>query len=84
MELGARKEKGVRTPAKIGTGIARKAAWREQRSIDEAIASGMVSRKAIAEKKRREAKKRLAGQHRGLFEDRGTFDAKRGVLRLKK
>ncbi len=38
MELGARKEKGVRTPAKIGTGIAKKAAWREQRSIDEAIA----------------------------------------------
>jgi len=84
LELGARKEKGVRTPAKIGTGIAKKAAWREQRSIDEAIASGMVSRKAIAEKKRREAKKRLAGQDRGLFEDRGTFDAKRGVLRLKK
>ena len=51
--------------AKIGSGIAKKAAWREQRSIDEAIASGMVSRKAIAEKKRREIKKERGGQGRG-------------------
>ena len=67
--------------AKIGSGIAKKAAWREQRSIDEAIASGMVSRKAIAEKKRRAIKKERGGQDRGLVEDGGRF--RNGVMRVK-
>lgn len=62
--------------------MAKKAAWREQRSIDEAIASGMVSRKAIAEKKRRTLKKERSGQDRGLFEDGGRFNAKSGVMRI--
>ena len=71
-------------PAKIGMGIAKKAAWREQRSIDEAIASGMVSRKAIADKKRRAQKKERSAQDRGLWEDGGNFNARRGVLRVRK
>jgi hypothetical protein len=64
--------------------MAKKAAWREQRAIDEAIAAGMVSRKAIAEKKRRDQKKERMGQDRGLFEDNGRYNPRSGVLRISK
>jgi hypothetical protein len=84
VELGARRQKGVRVPASIGTGMAKKSAWREQRAIDEAIASGMVSRKAIATKKKRALKDERVGKDRGLFEDNGLFNPKSGVMRIRK
>jgi len=80
LELGAKKQKGVRISARIGHGMAKKSALREQRALEEAIASGMVSRKALASKKRREIKKQ--GVDRGLNEDMGSF--RNGVLRISK
>ena len=80
LELGAKKQKGVRISARIGHGMARKSAQREQRALEEAIASGMVSRKALASKKRREIKKQ--GVDRGLNEDMGSF--RNGILKIKR
>lgn len=78
LELGAKKQKGVKISARIGHGMAKKSAQREQRALDQAIAAGMVSRKALASKKRREMKKQ--GVDRGLNEDMGSF--RHGVLRV--
>ena len=58
--------------------MAKKAAQREERALEEAIAAGMVSRKSLASKKRREKKSSMS---RGLNEDRGSF--KNGVLRVR-
>lgn len=80
LELGAKKQKGVRISARIGHGMAKKSAQREERALEESIASGMVSRKSLASKKRRDLKK--MGVDRGLNEDMGTF--KNGVLRVPK
>lgn len=77
IELGAKKQKGVRIPASIGLGMAKKAAQREQRSLREAIDSGMVSRKSLAAKKRRDKK---ANIDKGLYEDKGSF--RNGVLHV--
>lgn len=77
MELGAKKQKGVRIPASIGLGMAKKAAQREERSLQEAIDSGMVSRKSLAAKKRRDRK---ANIDKGLYEDKGSF--RNGVLHV--
>lgn len=77
MELGAKRQKGIRIPASIGLGMAKKSAMREQRALEESIAAGMVSRKALASKKRREKK---SGVDRGLNEDMGSF--RNGVLRV--
>jgi hypothetical protein len=78
LELGAKRQKGVRIPANIGLGMAKKSAQREQRALEESIAAGMVSRKALASKKKRE--KKSGGVDRGLNEDMGSF--RNGVLRV--
>ncbi|WPT10985.1 hypothetical protein PSENEW3n2_00002157 [Picochlorum sp. SENEW3] len=78
IQLGAKKKKGARIPASIGIGMAKKAAQREKRALEQAIAAGMVSRKA-ASKKREQGK---GGIDRGLNEDMGAF--KGGVLRINK
>lgn len=78
MQLGAKKKKGARIPASIGIGMAKKAAQREKRALEQAIAAGMVSRKA-ASKKSEQGKN---GIDRGLNEDMGAF--KGGVLRIKR
>ena len=77
MELGAKRQKGMRIPANIGLGMAKKSAQREQRALEESISAGMVSRKALASKKKREKK---SGVDRGLNEDMGSF--RNGVLRV--
>jgi hypothetical protein len=78
IQLGAKKKKGARIPASIGIGMAKKAAQREKRALEQAIAAGMVSRKAPS-KKREQGK---GGIDRGLNEDMGAF--KGGVLRINK
>ncbi len=60
------------------TGMAKKAAQREARALEEAIDAGMVKRKGLGRKKREEKRKSL---DRGLMEDRGTFKA--GIMRVK-
>lgn len=76
LQLGAKKKKGARIPASIGIGMARKAAQREKRALEQAIAAGMVSRKS-ASTRREQGKSDI---DRGLNEDRGAFKA--GVLRI--
>lgn len=61
--LGARPEKGPRTSAKIGLGMAKKQASREAKRLEEAIEAGMVRKKGMGKKKRRE---------RGGWEARGV------------
>jgi hypothetical protein len=78
LELGAKKQKGVQISARIGHGMKKKSAQREHRALEEAIASGMVSRKGLASKKRRDVKK--LGVDRGLNEDMGSF--RNGILRV--
>lgn len=79
LELGAKKQKGVKISARIGHGMAKKSAQREKKVLEEALASGMVSRKSLASKKRRDMKKNV---DRGLNEDMGSF--RHGVLNISK
>ena len=83
-KLGARPEKGPRTAASIGIGMAKKRKKREAAALEEAIAAGMVQRKGMGKKVRRkkEANKRSSGIDRGLMEDGGAF--RNGVLSLSK
>lgn len=76
-ELGVKQEKGPAMSAKIGHGIAKKRAKREAEVLEEAIAAGMVKRKGLGKKKRREKR---GGLDRGLVEDGGAFAG--GVLRV--
>lgn len=67
----------MRIPASIGIGMAKKKAEREARALEEAIAAGMVKRKGMGNKKKREQK---ANIDRGLAEDGGAF--RNGVLKV--
>ena len=78
-ELGARKVKGVKIPANIGLGMAKKKAQRDAVALEEAIAAGMVKRKGMGKKKRAEKRGNV---DRGLMEDGGSF--RKGVLRVDK
>lgn len=77
-QLGARAAAGPRISARIGLGMAKKAAQREARALEEAVATGMVKQKGAGKKKRRE---KAAGLDRGLNEDRGAFRG--GVMRVR-
>ncbi len=52
--LGAKADKGPRTAASIGKGMARVGAKREAKALEEAIEAGMVQRKGLGKKKRAE------------------------------
>lgn len=58
--------------------MAKKAAQREARALEQAIDAGMVKRKGLGKKKREEKRKSL---DRGLMEDGGAF--RNGMLRVK-
>ncbi|GIL73017.1 hypothetical protein Vretimale_4653 [Volvox reticuliferus] len=76
--LGAKADTAPRTAASIGKGMAKTAAKRQARALEEAIESGMVQRKGLNKKKRAwKAKNR----DRGLMEAGPSF--KNGVLRIK-
>ena len=53
--LGAHVDKAPRISAKIGKGVAQKQAQREGKRVEEAFETGMLQRKGMGKKKRREA-----------------------------
>ncbi|KAG2499871.1 hypothetical protein HYH03_002162 [Edaphochlamys debaryana] len=76
--LGAKADARPRIPSSIGFGMAKMAAKREAKALEEAIETGMVQRKGLGKKKRAlQAKNR----DRGLMEAGPSF--KGGVLRIK-
>lgn len=84
-QIGAQIEKGPRIPAFISKGMAKKKNERDQRALDEGIASGMVKQKGLGKKKRREQRRNSSGGGEGgngggLMEDGGRF--RNGVLRV--
>ncbi|GFR41046.1 hypothetical protein Agub_g1480 [Astrephomene gubernaculifera] len=76
--LGAKADTAPRTAASIGKGMARVAAKRQARALEEAIETGMVQRKGMGKKKRAD---RAKNRDRGLMEAGPGF--KNGVLRVK-
>ncbi|GAB4822350.1 hypothetical protein N2152v2_009396 [Parachlorella kessleri] len=78
-QLGGRAQKSPRIPAKIGLGMAKKAAQRDARALEEAIDAGMVKRKGLGRKKREEKRQSL---DRGLMEDKGAF--KGGIMKVRR
>jgi len=65
-QIGAQIEKGPRIPAFITKGMAKMKIRRDQRALDEGIASGMVKKKGLGKKKRREERRRKARKIRSL------------------
>ena len=65
----------VRSPF---AGMAKKAAQRDARALEDAVDAGMVKRKGLGRKKREEKRQSL---DRGLMEDRGAF--KGGIMKVR-